>query len=400
MPGISWKTIWQNLNKWFIGPLFTAAIGTLLIARIIAIFIGPAYYSVYVVGPFSQAGMSDVLDKFNRKENSWSIDGVYVNMQVQDDQGDPAAAQRIAADLAGRKDTLLIIGHFQSTSSKQALPLYLDAKPPIPVIMTTETTTNILPAPPNPATHYPVFRLSPTDDVQARAAFNFARKHGAKTFWVVKDDLANTTYSSYLADKFMELAQTRDTSVELETSPTLVLPSSTLNQLSNDWIFFAGSWRSALLFIRQMHASKFKLANILLSDGCATQDLLDASIEGKELENVYVTYPLDAKTFNENHYSAYADDSLALLAKVIDEANSDFYNGAAEYGGLAYRIRSLAGIHRIGDARNAVIHAIHSLREEKMHLPHGDASFNRDGVRLRAKFYVWRIQNNKFVDAS
>lgn len=391
------KSCYTLLKTWLIGPLIGAAITALLISRIVSIFIGADHYSVYVVGPSDQPALSDAFTKFNNASVSWSIRGIPVRLKVQDDQGEPDSAKRIAADLSTRDDTLLVIGHFQSSSSKQALPIYMDARPPVPVILTTETTTNVLPPTPNPETYYPVLRLSPDDDSEARAAFEFAQRKGAKTFWIVQDDLANPVYSSYLAEKFMERAQSQKTRVLLQTSPTLILSSSAMSQLRTDWIFFAGGWRSALLFIRQLHAARFAGMRILLSDGCATQELLDAATEG-ELDGIYVAHPLDAKTFSENHYGAYADDSIALAQKLILNADAEFSEGAAEGGGFGYRLRSLAGIHRVEDARNAMIHAIQSLWGEKVNLPHGFAKFDKNGTR-KAKFHVWQIVHNKFVNA-
>jgi hypothetical protein len=195
----------------------------------------------------------------------------------------------------------------------------------------------------------------------------------------------------------MERAQSPVTQVLLQTSPTLILSPSAVKQLKTDWIFFAGGWRAALLFIRQLHAAGFTGMHILLSDGCATQDLLDATSVG-ELDGIYVAHPLFAKTFSENHYGAYADDSVALVQKLIADADAGLSDGSAS-DGLGPRIRRLAGIHRVQDARNAMIQAIQSVSGEKINLPHGAALFGRNGAR-RAKFHIWRIEQGKFVDAS
>ena len=393
-----WKSFCKLFNTWFLGPLLGGLVGTLIITRLINAFIGPNY-SVYVVGPFGQSNrLADVFDKFDGADTStWSIDGVPVRIHIRDDQGEPVAARRMAAELAVRDDTLLVIGHFQSTTTKEALPLYLSANPAIPVILTTETTTNVLPPKANADMHYPVFRLSPNDDVQAETAFEFAHSKGAKTFWIVQDDLSNTVYSAYLADKFMERAQSRETRVLLRTSPTFFVPSSTIDPLKIDWIFFAGGWRSALLFIRQLNAMHFAGAHIILSDACATKALLDAAT-GKELEGVYVTHPLDAKTFNEKHNSAYAEDSLALVKQLLEKAGSDPTDAMATRGGPMYRLRRLLGIHRVGDARNAIIHAMHVMWGEKLRLMHGNALFDKDGARIDSKFHIWKIEKNNFVD--
>jgi len=193
-------SLYGLLSKWVIGPLIGGIIAVVLIGRLIGAFVGVDHYSVYIVGPSDQPALADAFTKFSTTSVRSSIQSIPVRLKIQDDQGEPDFAKRIAADLAQRDDTLLVIGHFQSSSSKAALPLYMDANPPVPVILTTETTANILPSANNPHTYYPVLWLSPNDDSEVKAAFEFARGKGAKNFWIVQDDLANPVYSSYLAE--------------------------------------------------------------------------------------------------------------------------------------------------------------------------------------------------------
>ncbi len=62
------------------------------------------------------------------------------------------------------------VGHVLSSTTKAALPIYMKTDPQIPVILTTETNPQILPARDDPDQEFPVFRLSPTDDDQALRA--------------------------------------------------------------------------------------------------------------------------------------------------------------------------------------------------------------------------------------
>src|SRR5579885_1338974 len=97
-----------------------------------------------------------------------TLNGAAIQFEALNDLGEPSNAQRIAADLAARDNTLLVVGHISSTQTKQALPAYLQkARPPIPVILTTETNPHLLPPKISDEIYYPVFRLSPTDDAQA-----------------------------------------------------------------------------------------------------------------------------------------------------------------------------------------------------------------------------------------
>ena len=388
------KSGYKLLNTWFLAPLLGYIIGTLIITRLVAGLIGPSY-TIYIVGPLGPRSSQQMRDVFHRAANkSRSVDGVPVRLQVLDDQGDPVVGRRTAEDLATRDDTLLVIGHFQSTTTKEALPVYLAAKPPVPVILPTETNSNLLPPKSYPDQHYPVITLMPNDDMQAQTAFLFATSRGAKNFWIVQDDVSNTVYSSYLAQQFMDLAQGQQTHVLLRTSPSLVMAAATIKQLKIDWVFFAGTWQSALLFVRQLHALGVTPAHLVLSDASATPDLLKAA--AAELEGVYVTYPLDANSFNDKQLGAIAENTISVVDQLLDKANSEFSDAAARHGGLSYRFHSLLGIHRVGDARSAIVQAIQMT--ETLSLPYGGASsFDRDG-RADAKFHVWQISKGKFLD--
>src|SRR5262249_10059576 len=138
------------------------------------------------------------------KGNLPKVNDVDVQLEQVDDLGEPTNAQRISEALAVTNDTLMVVGHVASTQTRAAIPAYLlKANPPVPLIMTTETNPNLLPPRASPQTYYPVFRLSPTDDDQAKKAVEFAMSKGAKTFWVIEDP-TNPVYANFLARKFVE----------------------------------------------------------------------------------------------------------------------------------------------------------------------------------------------------
>ena len=400
----TWWTLTKNMYavvaKWFIVPVISAIIGLTVVGRLLDQWEGPDY-RIYFVGPTGTAatnGLQDMVDAFDEaRATVRSLDGVRVNVYTRDDGGDPAFARSTATELANREDVLLVVGHILSTTTKEALPSYLvAAKPPIPVLLTTETSPNIFPPRPTLDVEFPVYRLSPTDDVQAKDAYEFALGMHAKSFWVV-EDTSNAVYASYLADKFIEQAQKYQTGVLL-LSTTLSMPSmQTVRQLGVDWVFYAGDWRGALILIHAVKASKLSNIRFILSDSCADEGLLKNG--GNDVKGVYVTHPLTVATYKKAHYGVYSQDALRIIDQLLDRANQHFAEYAAKQGGMGYTIRRLLRVHRISDARNVLIETMHTGRDLPFRRSTGERiQFDREGAPVGAHFHVWRIEGGQFTD--
>jgi len=159
-----------------------------------------------------------------RSKGELNFEGAALTVAQEDDRGDPTRARQIAEKIARQPDTLMVIGHASSGQSKEALPIYLDARPPIPVILTTETNPDLVPAKIKVHKFRPVFRLVPTDKVQAKVAADFIERQAdasdKKSIWVVQDlsGIGNHVYSSYLADEFVKDVHNRHAQVVLWSS--------------------------------------------------------------------------------------------------------------------------------------------------------------------------------------
>jgi hypothetical protein len=168
------KSLSRFLVKWVITTVVGATVAVVIGARVTRIFAGPESYKVYVTG---KLGAKDELKKLfeavpDGLVSNLSIDTKPIKIEKLDDKGAPHYAEQIAREIAGRDDTLLVVGHALSTQTKTALPYYVGgapqgAKPPIPVILTTETNPELLPHGVSEGLCPPVMRLSPTDDEQA-----------------------------------------------------------------------------------------------------------------------------------------------------------------------------------------------------------------------------------------
>jgi hypothetical protein len=196
----------KKVVKWIGVLLITAFLSSTVIASLIERYVRPDYYTVYFVGDFDNDDVRKIWDGFEKERGELEIDKIKV--EIKKKHAKEADADSISKQLAEEHDTLMVIGHLYSTPTKAALPNYLKADPPIPVILALESNPDLLP--PTTSDHLqPVFRLSPTDEGQAAKAAEFAVKHGAKAIWVVEDE-SNPIYSHYLAEEFIKQAMRRN----------------------------------------------------------------------------------------------------------------------------------------------------------------------------------------------
>jgi ABC-type branched-subunit amino acid transport system substrate-binding protein len=377
-------------------PFLNSVLSIVLLTRLTGFYTGPDSYLIYFVGPLGGNTSLVKMENIFKRASARTLNGVPVKFEEIDDAGDPALARTIAKSLASKPETLMVVGHVLSSTTKEALPVYMNAEPQIPVILTTETNPQILPASADPDEEFPVFRLSPTDDDQAKSAYQFARNLGAQRFWVVEDP-ANAVYTKYLANKFLEDAQRNTTRVLLQTSVMNPPATQLLERLGVQWVFFAGEWRGALMLIRSLKALAPLRINFILSDGAASAELLANG--GSDVEGVYVMHQLKAKDFRDQGYGVYANNALEIIDRLLAKADQRFSSLAREEVGLPYIVRQTLRIHRVSDARRVLIKCMNRTMASPFRMSTGEVfRFRKDGTREGAKFNIWKIQKHEFVD--
>jgi Periplasmic binding protein len=387
-------------------PFLTSIIGLVIITRLTGLFAGPDNYLIYFVGPLGGDTSLVKMENIFRKAAARSINGVPVKFEAIDDSGDPSIAQSIATRLASSGDTLMVVGHVLSSTTKEALPIYMKADPQIPVILTTETNPQILPARADPDQDFPVFRLSPTDDDQALSAYEFAKAQHGEKFWVVEGS-DNPVYTKYLASKFLEDAQSNSTKVLLLSSMINPPAAQTVEQLRVQWVFFAGNWQGALTLIREVRALHLSSIHFILSDGCANAELLKYG--GKDVEGAYVMHQLTAKEFNDprpdeiqddNHgYGLYATYALEIIDRLLKKADQRFSELARHEVGFSYMVHETLRMHRVSDARKVLIKCMNRSMGTPFRMSNGEEfRFRKDATREGARFNVWQIKKNRFQD--
>lgn len=317
----------------------------------------------------------------------------------------------------------MVVGHVASGQTKEALPVYLATQPPVPVILTTETTPNLVPVTVKAGTYMPVLRLWPTDREQARVAAHFVAKHATaekdtstqNAIWVVQDVSGDTVYSEFLANEFIRDVQRRHAKVVLWSTNLTVPTAHALRALDIGWVFFAGNWPAALVLIRELrsvYTPDFgqQMPRIVPSDACMDQHLISEG--GRDVDQVYLTFPMKVSASGKRdpiragkEYAEHADDVCTIVRALLEEADysPDVYRLAEKEGGLGYQLRSLLAIKRVKDARLLLSSRMQSAEDqaESFTLANGSkirfARKDQDGevgarVDADATFYIWQVR--------
>jgi len=398
------------LYNTFLRPSFKPLIKGLIliilgfyISRLFGFWRGPESYKIYFVGDLSSCvptkQIYDGLEEL-KKYPSLKINGVPIKIIDINDRKNPVAAEIISRKLSKANDTLMVIGHIDSTQTEAALPNYLSANPPIPVILTRETNPYLVPTSISKHDDYPIFRLSPTDIEQAKSAANFAIGQCNKTnFWVVEDTI-NPVYSEILANEFIKVIREKGKSIAMHSDNRFIPPFMPLKCLEVDCIFFAGNYRSALTLINQINAYcdpnipkhiKTK-PMIICSDGCAKEFFVKQ--KGVNVNDIYLTHPLKAEQFNNGGYEIYGRDACKIIKTLVNRANQ-------ELSWKMHLYKRLGGLHRVRHARSVLIQVMKANRE--FVLETGHCKFGDNGERF-SPFNVWQVswqvkdKKFKFVD--
>ncbi|MDQ6702020.1 MAG: ABC transporter substrate-binding protein [Pseudomonadota bacterium] len=417
--GIEKATVksWAIRFLFWIGSIFIAVLVTTYVQNPFGRLLeGPKNYKVYFVGNFKDKNedpsqIKKAFDAEARRGRGIQIGGVDVAIEPVESSEINAAS--VSSDLAKRNDALMVIGHFTSTATQSALPNYLHADPPIPVILVTETNPQLLPWD-YKEMYYPVFRLSPTDDEQAKRAAKFIHDRNAKAIWVVEDVVTNTAYSNYLAQAFVKEVHQLKAS-KLKTSKVLLWttnlehpPADAVKALKIDWVFFAGHWSNCLILIRQANEiwkdNPLVKPNIMLSNSCASKELLqDAWEGGDDMKQVYLTHPMRATDFNTTEgFGLYGKLAYQLLEQLIQASNEklqELHNakekGRPWYNRLWYSLREKESVHRIAAARRALYDVMEQAVRSKAPFDLDEDhkyTFDIDGTGKNISFQVWQVQ--------
>ena len=265
---ISWKNVRSFVKNHLLIPCLVFVFGIVIADQVKDWWTGPKTYKIYFVGNLQDRDVKRVLLGVKQENDSakLEVDGIAVEFEREDDSGTEAGARAVAANLAKRDDTLIVIGHVLDQQTVEALPLYMTARPAVPVIATVETGSRFMenvPAciPRNSGTDYcPFIQMSPSEEEEAIRAVDFAVHKGKKRFLIASEvgdpPISKTSslkdyYERVLNDPSY-VASGVQPAVALDIPKQGIADIAKIQSEDPDCILYIGSLETALPLINQV----------------------------------------------------------------------------------------------------------------------------------------------------
>ncbi len=296
-------------------------------------------YLVGVTGPFTGDGAqygemirSGAEMKRDEVNKAGGINGVPLELEFEDDKGDPKEAANAAQKLGSNPKVLAVLGHFNSSCSLAGKEVYKSMR----VLQLTPGSTNVTVCAGSDWTFRNVYR----DDFQGQFIADFIK-------YVMGYDRAavffdNDDYGRGLRDSFA--ARAREIGLEIVREEAYVRDTQEYTpQLTQivakkpDIIFISGLYANAAMILTQARNLGIETP-FIGGDGLLSQDLITNA--GGAAEGVVVTCPFlptmgDERTRNfvasfERNYGMQPDawaaltyDALGIVAAAIEKAGPD-----------------------------------------------------------------------------
>lgn len=206
-----------------------------------------------------------------------------------DDRADPKEAVNVANLITSDSRILAVIGHYNSSCAVPAAKVY--AKAPVAMISPAATNPEVTKQQLSPdwTGTKMIFRVVPTDDVQAPYAARFAyEKLGKRKMSLMHD---KTTYGQGLAEEFKKeflslggkIVSEDGVSVGDKDYKALL---TRIKDAKPDGLYFGGLYTEAGLIVKQMRELGMKTP-FFSGDGAKTPSLFD--VAGDSADGAYLT---------------------------------------------------------------------------------------------------------------
>jgi hypothetical protein len=349
-----------------------------------------------------------------------------VNVQVQLiklPENTVEAAQRVAADLSSKPDTLMVIGSGRSQLVEKSLPIYFTANPRVPYIATTATDDDLLKDCDDgcfqrslrsffvPVRFAPLLQLSPTNKIQASSAVEFAVENGKRRFLIVSgNDSQNRSYAENLANDYEAAitAAAKEGAIEVNKYEIDRLPEDDKNlvNMSPDCVLYVGNFGEAqTLLARFQHLGPAgKDTMIILSDSVVQTRTSDVQLSqafrqaaAAAVLPVRFTHQAIASDYND-HVSTYDRDAITIANTLIEDLNERGID-------LRMRVKTWFHVHRAIDARRNLIRIMREnaavrtwYQGDAQHGEHPVTYIFKGHNQFNGIFHVWRLQDNDSVN--
>ncbi|RLC41092.1 MAG: branched-chain amino acid ABC transporter substrate-binding protein [Candidatus Coatesbacteria bacterium] len=292
-----------------------------------------------VAGPFTGDGaqFGDMIRKgatmmMEKVNSEGGIDGRMIKLVFEDDKGDPREAALVAQKLASDPEVVAVVGHFNSSCSKAAKPIYKQMR----IVELSPGSTNKDVCIGSEWTFRDVYR----DDFQGYAIADYIHDIlGKKRVAIFYD---NDDYGRGLMEFFVERAKelgmeivrmeayTRDTQ---EFTPQL----TNIKKENPEIIFISGLYTQAAMICAQARRLGIDIP-FMGGDGLMSSDLI--KIGGDAVEGIVITCPFIPEMAGEggeefvsafekkygeppDAWAALTYDAVGIIVKAIKEVGTD-----------------------------------------------------------------------------
>jgi len=226
-------------------------------------------------GEFMKNGANLAVKDIN---GTGGIDGRQIQIQLADDQMDPKQAPLVAQRLSQDSSVLAVIGHFASTSTIAALPIYDRVGVPVLSHSTSQNLTGM---------SRWFFRLAPTNDIQGKQLADFTvQVLGAKKVAVMFEEGEGTQTVEKPFEA--EMAQIGGDIVDKETHQVndtdFAAQITKIRAFEPEVVFLNTFANEAALIVKQSNQAGWTPIFVSI-ESTATQDFID--LAGKASEGVY-----------------------------------------------------------------------------------------------------------------
>lgn len=356
-------------------PSWSASSANEVPAIVLIGFAGPLSGTSARIGQSMEHAVEMALTEANARP--LRIDGKPIQLRLlsQDDEGKPRTAAIVAGYLA-KAGAVAVVGHWQSTASLSAAPIYRAAGIPqiSPGSSNSQLTAN---------GDKNIFRVVGRDkDIAYRCAQIVQHTLHAKRIAIVNDD---TIYGSTLADSFAESLEPQQGmqvlrySVNNTTSDFNVVLNA-LKIKHPDLVFFGGQMHQAAVL--QTNLKRVGISANLIAPGIVSPDYLDlAGAAGEGSFGVSTGIPQERmrgwKKFKDKYSATYGDHIDYYAPFAYDAANA-----------IIAAIKQANSV-----APEKLISALHSLRYQGLT---GTISFDAQGNLNNPTYTLFRVQSGKW----
>lgn len=312
---------------------------------------------------------------------SGGIDGRRLEMRIKDDAGNPAEAQNVATRLASDPEILAIVGHFNSSCSLAAKPVYGEAK--MTMLSPASTAASVT------RDSDRVFRNIFTDDFQGQSLARYVgEKLGLKKVAILFD---NDDYGTGLKDSFKKKAGEVGVNVVAETAfarDTNDFRSQleAVRAAAPEIILIAGLYKQAAVIARQARDMGIQ-APFIGGDGLNSPGFLN--LAGPAAEGTLISCPF------------LFDAGGPRAAKFAEAYRARFKTDADAWAALSYdAVRMVAqALQEKGATREAVFGYLNAMNTPGTAFPGMTGNTYFENGDCRKPVHMARVKGGKFVAA-